>query len=67
MLISHSKKSVTTQTSNCVKFELPINQNSIAILQWRQRFSITHFLLYVHFIFRLSAFYLHEKENMHFK
>ena len=63
MLIFHSKKSVRTQTSNYVKFVLPINENSIAILQWGQRFSITHFLLYIHFIFRLSAFYLHEKEK----
>ena len=55
-------KNVRTQTSNYVKFKLLINQNSIAILQWCQRFSITYFLLYIHFICHSSALYLHEKK-----
>ena len=61
MLIFHLKKSVRTQTSNYVKFELLIDQNYIAILQWRQQFSVTYFPLYIHFIFHLSALHFHEK------
>ena len=47
---------------NYVKFKLLINQNSIVILQWCQPFSITYFLLYIHFICHSSALYLHEKK-----
>ena len=46
MLIFHSKKSVRTQTSNYVKFKLLISENSIAILQWCQGFSI-HIILFI--------------------
>ena len=59
----HSKKSVRTQTSNSVKFKLLINQNFIAILQWCQRFFITYFLLFNHFICHSSALHLHEKKR----
>ena len=58
-----------TQTSNYVKFELPINQNSSAILQWRQRFSITYFLLYIHlfFIHRLCIFMKRKRYTLNSK
>ena len=46
MLIFHSKKSVRTQSSNYVKFKLLISENSIAVLQWCQRFSI-HIILFI--------------------
>ena len=55
----HLKRSVKTQNLQLRKI---IKQNSIAILQWCQRFSITYFLLYIHFICHSSVLYLHEKK-----